>query len=106
MKPIPARLKYAFLGEDETYHVVISSKIELLHEGMLLKVSNAHRIAIGWTLSDIKGISSLVCTHQIFLEEDAKPVRQAQRRLNPTMKEVVQKEVLKLWDAGIICHLK
>ena len=66
--------------------MVISSKLELLHEGMLLKVWKDHRTAIGWTLSDIKGISSLVCTHQIFLEEDAKPVRQAQRRLNPTMK--------------------
>ncbi|CAL2226294.1 unnamed protein product [Prunus armeniaca] len=104
-KPLPAGLKYAFLGEDETYPVVISSKLELLHEGMLLKVLKDHRTAIGWTLSDIKGISPLVCTHKIFLEEDAKPVRQAQRRLNPTMKEVVQKEVLKLWDAGIICPI-
>ncbi|CAL8135414.1 unnamed protein product [Prunus armeniaca] len=102
LKPLHAGLKYAFLGEDETYPVVISSKLELLHEGMLLKVLKDHRTAIGWTLSDIKGISPLVCTHKIFLEEDAKPVRQAQRRLNPTMKEVVQKEVLKLWDAGII----
>ena len=47
MKPLPAGLKYAFLGEDETYHVVISSKIELLHEGMLLKVLKDHRTAIG-----------------------------------------------------------
>ncbi|CAL2239192.1 unnamed protein product [Prunus armeniaca] len=105
LKPLPAGLKYAFLGEDETYHVVISSKLELLHEVMLLKVLKDHRTAIGWTLADIKGISPLVCTHKIFLEEDAKPVRQAQRRLNPTMKEVVQKEVLKLWDAGIICPI-
>ncbi|KAI5320982.1 hypothetical protein L3X38_040690 [Prunus dulcis] len=102
LKPLPAGLKYAFLGEDETYHMVISSKIELLHEGMLLKVLKDHRTAIGWTLSYIKGISPLVCTHQIFLEKDAKPVRQAQRRLNPTMKEVVQKEALKLWAAGVI----
>ncbi|CAL8116894.1 unnamed protein product [Prunus armeniaca] len=105
LKPLPAGLKYAFLGEDETYHVVISSKLELLHEVMLLKVLKDHRTAIGWTLADIKGISPLVCPHKIFLEEDAKPVRQAQRRLNPTMKEVVQKEVLKLWDAGIICPI-
>ncbi|XP_016164551.1 uncharacterized protein LOC107607077 [Arachis ipaensis] len=40
--------------------------------------------------------------HKILLEDDAKPVVQPQRRLNPTMKEVVQKEVTKLWEAGII----
>nr|XP_027068970.1 uncharacterized protein LOC113694266 [Coffea arabica] len=36
------------------------------------------------------------------LEEDAKPVRQAQRRLNPLKMEVVKKEILKLLDVGII----
>ncbi|KAI5313078.1 hypothetical protein L3X38_042252 [Prunus dulcis] len=56
LKPLPTGLKYAFLGEDETYPVVISSKLDLLHEGMLLKVVKDHRTAIGWTLSNIKGI--------------------------------------------------
>ncbi|RVW67237.1 Transposon Ty3-I Gag-Pol polyprotein [Vitis vinifera] len=36
--------------------------------------------AIGWQISDLKGISPLVCTHHIYMEEDAKPVRQPQRR--------------------------
>ncbi|XP_027182318.1 uncharacterized protein LOC113780741 [Coffea eugenioides] len=36
------------------------------------------------------------------LEEDAKSVWQAQRRLNPLMIEVVKKEILKLLDVGII----
>jgi hypothetical protein len=40
--------------------------------------------------------------HQIHLEEGARPSRKAQRRLNPNMKEVVIKEVVKLLDAGII----
>ncbi|RVW25073.1 Retrovirus-related Pol polyprotein from transposon 17.6 [Vitis vinifera] len=32
--------------------------------------------AIGWQISDLKGISPLVCTHHIYMEEDAKPVKQ------------------------------
>ncbi|KAL6327763.1 hypothetical protein AAG906_025512 [Vitis piasezkii] len=51
---------------------------------------------------DPKRISPLVCTHHIYMEEDAKPVRQPQRRLNPHMQEVVRSEVLKLLQAGII----
>ncbi|XP_057463796.1 uncharacterized protein LOC130753621, partial [Actinidia eriantha] len=43
-----------------------------------------------------------MCTHRIYLEEESKPVRQIQRRLNPNMKEAVRGEVLKLLDAGII----
>ena len=44
----------------------------------------------------------MICTHRIHLEEDVKPSRQPQRRLNPIMKEVVKKEVLKLLDVGVI----
>jgi len=40
--------------------------------------------------------------HRIHLEEDTKPSREPQRRLNPTMQEVVRGEVIKLLDAGII----
>ena len=37
-----------------------------------------------------------------MLEAECKPTVQPQRRLNPTLKDVVKKEVLKLLDAGII----
>nr|CAN79312.1 hypothetical protein VITISV_013032 [Vitis vinifera] len=49
-----------------------------------------------------EGIIPLVCTHHIYMEEEAKPVCQPQRRLNPHMQEVVRVEVLKLLQAGII----
>jgi len=39
--------------------------------------------------------------HKIMLE-DYKPIAQPQRRLNPTLKEVVRKEVLILLEAGMI----
>jgi len=44
----------------------------------------------------------LICTHKIYLEENAKPSKEMQRRLNPNMKEVVKNEVIKLLDNGII----
>ncbi|CAN6562526.1 unnamed protein product [Malus baccata var. baccata] len=40
--------------------------------------------------------------HHIFLEEGAKPTREAQRRLNPPMMEVVKNEIIKLLDCGVI----
>ena len=67
-----------------------------------MKTLKKHRAAIGYTLDDLKGISPTLCQHKINLENDAKPVRDHQRRLNPKMKEVVRKEILKLLEAGII----
>ena len=40
--------------------------------------------------------------HKILLEENAKTYIEHQRRLNPVMKEVVRKEVLKWLNAGFI----
>ena len=40
--------------------------------------------------------------HKIHLEENAKPSREPQRRLNLTIQEVVKAEVIKLLDVGII----
>jgi len=54
-----------------------------------------HKNTLGWTIADIKGISPLICTHKIYLEENAEPSREMQQRLNPNMKEVVKNEVIK-----------
>ena len=106
LKPLPSHLKYAFLGVEETFPVIISSSLEPEQENKLLEILRTHKTVIGWTILDIKGISPLTCIHRIHLEEDVKPSRQPQRRLNPIMKEVVKKEVLKLLDVGVITPLK
>ncbi|XP_071902589.1 uncharacterized protein [Coffea arabica] len=98
LKPLPKHLKYAYLGEGETLPVIISAGLSKIQEDKLLRVLREHKQAIGWTIADIKGISPAVCMHRIRLEKNAKPVRQAQRRLNPLMMEVVKKEILKLLD--------
>ena len=61
--------------------------------------------AIGWNLSDLKGIDPSLCTHRIFLEEDSLPSREAQRQLNPKVWDVVKDEILKWLNAGIIYHI-
>ena len=40
--------------------------------------------------------------HYILLDENAKLIREMQHRLNPTMKEIIRANVLKLLDADII----
>ena len=68
----------------------------------MVRVLRKNREAIGWTLADIKGISPTECMHHIYLEDGVKPTRDPQRKMNPAMKEVVLKEILKLLELGII----
>ena len=80
----------------------VTANLSEQEEQRLLKTLKKHRTAIGYTLDYLKGISPMLCQNKINLEADAKPVRYPQRRLNPKMKEVVRKEILKLPEAGII----
>ncbi|CAM8972804.1 unnamed protein product [Rhodiola kirilowii] len=102
LKPLPGHLKYAFLGDNNTLPVIIKSGLEASQERSLIKVLRQHKLAIGWTLPDLRGVSPAVCMHRILLEDRAKPSRDPQRRLNPIMMEIVQKEIQKLLDADVI----
>ncbi|GAU37119.1 hypothetical protein TSUD_278700 [Trifolium subterraneum] len=79
LKELPSHLKYLFLGDD----------------GSNRRLSLA--LSLAW-----KKPSPTLCMHKIKLEDEYKPVVQPQRRLNPTMNEVVKKEVLKLLEARMI----
>lgn len=58
LKVLPEMLKYAFLGDGETFSVVISSNLENHQEVELLTLLRRHTKAIGWTIADIQGIIS------------------------------------------------
>jgi hypothetical protein len=102
IKPLPDDLKYAYLDEKNIYPIIISANLSVEEKERLLDVLRAHRPAIGYSLDVLKGISTALCMHKINLEEDAKPVVDYQRRLNPKLKEVVRKEEIQLLEAGII----
>jgi hypothetical protein len=81
---------------------IISSKISGREEERLLGVLKKHRVAMGYTLDDLKGISPTICQHAINMEPDAKPVVEHQCCLIPKMKDVARNEALTLLDGGII----
>ncbi|RVW61995.1 hypothetical protein CK203_062423 [Vitis vinifera] len=60
LKPLPVELKYAYLEDDEKCPVVVSSTLTSDQEDSLLGVLRKCKKAIGWQISDLKGISPLV----------------------------------------------
>ncbi|XP_070008409.1 uncharacterized protein [Nicotiana sylvestris] len=68
----------------------------------LLNVLKEHRQAIGWTIADIRGIPVGIYEHKIQLENEIKPSVEHQRRLNPSMHEMVKKEIIKWLDVGVV----
>ena len=82
--------------------MIVTASLTLREEEKLLRVLREHRTALGWTISDIKGINPSICMHKILMEELYKLSIEPQRRLNPAMKEVVRAEILKLLNARIL----
>ncbi|KAK8680749.1 hypothetical protein V6N13_109688 [Hibiscus sabdariffa] len=105
LKPLPEQLKYAYLGDEKTPPIIISSNLQPEQEEQLIQMLRQHKKALGCTIADIKGISPAICMHKILLEDNHKPTVDAQRRLNQAMKDVVRKEIQKWLDAGIIYQI-
>nr|GEX54628.1 reverse transcriptase domain-containing protein [Tanacetum cinerariifolium] len=102
LKELPSHLEYAFLEDTSKLPVIIAKDLKEVEKEALIKVLKSHKRAIAWKISDIKGIDPRFCTHKILMDEDYKPAFQSQRRVNPKIHDVIQKEVLKLLDAGMI----
>ena len=102
LKPLPSTLRYAFLDSNSNFPFIVNSLLPNDEVNVLCDVLNKHKGVIGYSINDLKGLSPTICMHRILLEDDTKPTIEAQRRLNPTLKEVVRKEMIKLLDNGII----
>ena len=102
LKELPSHLKYAYLELPKSKPVIIYARLSDAEEQKQLKILKNYQESIAWSIDELKGISPSICMHKILLEENAKPFVEHQRRLNPVMKEVVRKEVLKWLNAGFI----
>ena len=84
------------------FPVIINSGLTEQQEARLLTVLSKNKKAIGWSLTDLVGISPDVCMPHIRLEEGAKAHRYSQRKVNPNMQGEILKLILKLLSVGII----
>ena len=99
---MPKHLKYAFLGEEKSKPVIIAADLTTEKEKEVVKILINNKKAIAWSVEDLKGINPSICMHKILMKENARTSIEHQRRLNPIMKEVVRKEVLKWLNSRFI----
>ena len=76
LKALPTHLKYVFLEENEAKLVLICNDLSSDEEAWLIEILRKHKEAIGWHISDLKGINPFYCMHKIMMEEEYKQVRQ------------------------------
>nr|GFB91805.1 hypothetical protein [Tanacetum cinerariifolium] len=82
LKELPPHLKYAFLGENNKWPVIILKDLSVNKKSALIEVFKSRKKAIAWKLTDIRGIDPEFCSYKILLEDDYSPKVQIQRRVN------------------------
>jgi hypothetical protein len=79
LKQLPPELQYVFLNGNHETLVIISDKLANDETRRLVAILKKYQSVIGYSLKDLKGISSSLCTHRILMEQDHKLVREYQR---------------------------
>jgi hypothetical protein len=78
LKPLPPGLRYAFLHNDSGSPVIINDQLTQEETHRLITILEQHRLAFGYSLQDLKGISPALCTHRILTNPDVLPSREPQ----------------------------
>ena len=80
----------------------INANLSQDQQNQLVKLLKAQSGAFAWIYTDMKDIHPDTCIHHIYTQENIRPVRQPQRRMNPALKDIVKDELQKLLDAYFI----
>ena len=76
LKPLPSDLRYVFLNNNRETPAIISDKLSQEETRKLVAVLERRKLAIGYSLQDLKGISPTLCTYRIPIEPDCTPSRE------------------------------
>ena len=68
----------------------INKNLERLQQEKLIKTLQQYSSAYEWEYTEMKGISPNTGIHHIYIEENCKPIRKPQRRMNPNLRESVK----------------
>eukprot|EP00253_Pinus_taeda_P024988 PITA_24988 len=80
----------------------INKNLEKSQQEKLIRILQKHSTAFAWEYTDMKGIDPKTCIHHIYIEENRRPIRQPQRRMNPNLREIVKDELQKLLNVNFI----
>ncbi|XP_021748570.1 uncharacterized protein LOC110714371 [Chenopodium quinoa] len=67
LKPLPSNLKYAYLGPNNSYPVIVNAELKDTELEQLLNVLKTYKSVIGYTIDDIKGL--IENSMEVFMDD-------------------------------------
>uniref|UniRef100_A0A2N9HH26 Uncharacterized protein n=1 Tax=Fagus sylvatica TaxID=28930 RepID=A0A2N9HH26_FAGSY len=96
-------LKELNLGTvDEPRPIFISALLTPAEEKEYLELLTEYKDVFAWTYKEMPGLDPRIAVHRLAIKQEARPVKQAQRRFRPELLPQIEAEVNKLEQAGFI----
>ena len=107
MQPLNAEIEDCNIGTTENPKMIKLSKA-LPPEQKLkyIELFKEFQDVFAWSYEDLKSYDTYVIQHTIPLRENKKPFKQKLRRVNPVLLPLIEKEVKRMYEAGIIAPIR
>ncbi|XP_070056284.1 uncharacterized protein [Nicotiana tomentosiformis] len=100
-------LKEVNLGTDEeprpTY---LTALLKVDEESTYIELLKEFRDVFSWSYKEMPGLHPKVAVHHLVVKNDARPIKQAQRRFRPDLVPLIETEVNKLIEARFTPEVK
>jgi hypothetical protein len=83
-------------------YLYINSILESDYQQKMIQMIQGKSDDFAWNYSDMRGIYPDTCIHHIYTNDQIRSVRNPQRRMNPTLKDIVKEELQKLLHVNFI----
>ena len=71
----------------------INPSLSLDEQNRLISLLKEHKGAFAWEYTDMRGIPSNLCTHNIYIKSDSRPMCQPQQWMKPNLRDIVEEYI-------------
>ena len=107
LQPINTEIEEHNIGTTERPKMIkLSKKLPADQKPKYIELFKEYQDVFSWSYEDLKSYDTSVIQHKIPLKPNKKPFKQKLRRINPVLLPLIEKEVKRMFEAGIICLIR
>ncbi len=107
MEPINAAIEEHNIGTaDKPKMIKLSKNLPLDQKPKYVNLFKEFQDVFAWSYEDLKSYDTSVIQHTIPLKPNQKPFKQKIRRINPMLLPLIEKEIKKMFEAGIVAPIR
>lgn len=107
MQPLNAAIEDCNIGTTENPKMIkLSKSLPADQKPKYIDLFKEFQDVFAWSYEDLKSYDTSVIQHTIPLKPNQKPFKQKLRRINPVLLPLIEKEVKRMFEAGIIAPIR